>query len=47
VIAADDGRTLLIDPVANPGFGAKLQDELCLEQIKKEIDEASKNRLPR
>jgi hypothetical protein len=38
VIVADDGRTLLIDPVANPGFGAKLQDELCLAQIRSEID---------
>ncbi len=38
VIAADDGRTLLIDPVPNPGSGAKLQDELCLEQLRIEIE---------
>ncbi len=38
VIAADDGRTLLIDPVPNPGSGATLQDELCLEQLRNEIE---------
>jgi hypothetical protein len=38
VIAADDGRTLLIDPVANPGSGARLQDELCLVELRAEIE---------
>ncbi len=38
VIAADDGRTLLIDPVPVPGNGAKLQDELCLQQLRNEIE---------
>jgi serine/threonine protein kinase len=37
ILAADDGRTLLIDPAANPGPGAKLQDELCLEEIRELI----------
>jgi hypothetical protein len=39
VIVADDGRTLLIDPVPRPGRGTKLQDELCLQQIRAQIDE--------
>ena len=39
IIVADDGRTLLIDPVASPGPGAKLQDAICLEQIRRQIDE--------
>lgn len=34
VIAADDGRTLLIDPVASPGPGTKLQDELSLQELR-------------
>lgn len=34
VIASDDGRTLLIDPVANPGKGTILQDTLSLEQLR-------------
>ena len=34
ILAADDGRTLLIDPVANPGPGTKLQDEICLRQMR-------------
>jgi aminoglycoside phosphotransferase (APT) family kinase protein len=38
IIVADDGRTLLIDPVASPGPGARLQDALCLEQIRRQID---------
>jgi hypothetical protein len=38
VIAADDGRTLLIDPVASPGPGTRLQDELCLAELKAEIE---------
>jgi hypothetical protein len=41
VLAADDGRTLLIDPVSNPGPGARLQDELCLRQIRHQIDLAA------
>jgi serine/threonine protein kinase len=39
IIAADDGRTLLIDPVANPGPGTTLQDELCLRELRELIDE--------
>jgi len=38
VIAADDGRTVLIDPVPNPGSGTKLQDEICIGQIRRQID---------
>lgn len=38
IIAADDGRTVLIDPVPNPGPGTKLQDEICIGQIRKQID---------
>jgi hypothetical protein len=38
VIAADDGRTLLIDPVASPGPGTRLQDELCLTDLRNEIE---------
>jgi hypothetical protein len=38
VIAADDGRTILIDPVPNPGPGTKLQDDICIQDIRKEID---------
>jgi hypothetical protein len=35
VIASYDGRTLLIDPVANPGPATMLQDELSLEELRK------------
>ena len=38
IIASDDGRTLLIDPVASPGPGTRLQDELCLAEIRVEIE---------
>jgi serine/threonine protein kinase len=38
VIAADDGRTLLIDPIPVPGSGARLQDELCVAEIRSRID---------
>jgi len=38
VIAADDGRTLLIDPVPVAGPGAKLQDELSIAEIRRRID---------
>ena len=38
VIAADDGRTLLIDPVAVPGPGTMLQDELCIGWIRNRIE---------
>lgn len=34
IVAADDGRTLLIDPVAHPGPGTKLEDEICLRQLR-------------
>jgi hypothetical protein len=37
VIAADDGRTLLIDPVPVPGPGTMLQDELCIGWIRNRI----------
>jgi serine/threonine protein kinase len=38
VIAADDGRTLLIDPVPVPGPGTRLQDELCVTWIRRRIE---------
>jgi RIO-like serine/threonine protein kinase len=41
VIAADDGRTLLIDPVPHPGPGARLQDDLCLEEIRRQLEQAA------
>jgi tRNA A-37 threonylcarbamoyl transferase component Bud32 len=37
VIAADDGRTLLIDPVPVQGPGTRLQDDLCIADIRKRI----------
>ena len=37
VIAADDGRTLLIDPIPFPQPGTLLQDDLCLRQIRELI----------
>jgi serine/threonine protein kinase len=37
VIASFDGRSLLIDPVANPGTGTMLQDELSLDELRKLI----------
>jgi hypothetical protein len=40
IIAADDGRTLLIDPVPHPGGGRLLQDDICLEALRRRIDEA-------
>ncbi len=39
VIAADDGRTLLIDPVPVPGPGTRLQDELCIAGIRRRLAE--------
>ncbi len=39
IIAADDGRTLLIDPVASPGPGTKLQDEISLRELHELIPE--------
>jgi hypothetical protein len=41
IIAADDGRTLLIDPVARPSSGTELQDRICIEHIKQRIEHAS------
>lgn len=38
IIAADDGRTVLIDPVANPGPGTMLQDELSLRELRELVD---------
>jgi hypothetical protein len=37
VIASDDGRTLLIDPVAHPGKGTMLQDQLSLQELRELI----------
>ena len=34
VIAADDGRTVLIDPVANASPGTLLQDSLSLDELR-------------
>jgi aminoglycoside phosphotransferase (APT) family kinase protein len=34
IIVAADGRTLLIDPVAHPGPGTRLEDDLCLRQLR-------------
>jgi serine/threonine protein kinase len=39
VIASDDGRTILIDPIPVPGPGAMLQDELLLEELRKLISD--------
>lgn len=39
IIVGDDGRTVLIDPVANPGPGTRLQDEICIGTIRRQIDE--------
>jgi hypothetical protein len=38
ILAADDGRTLLIDPIANPGPGTTLQDKICLDQLRELLD---------
>jgi hypothetical protein len=38
VIAADDGRTVLVDPIPFPGRGARLQDELCLDEIARQVE---------
>jgi aminoglycoside phosphotransferase (APT) family kinase protein len=40
VIAADDGRTVLLDPVASPGPGLELQDRICIDEIRQQIEEA-------
>ena len=40
VLAADDGRTLLIDPVPFQRAETRLQDELCLREIRRQIDAA-------
>jgi tRNA A-37 threonylcarbamoyl transferase component Bud32 len=37
VIAADDGRTLLLDPIPFPKEGTKLQDELCLAELRRQL----------
>jgi predicted Ser/Thr protein kinase len=37
IIAADDGRTLLIDPVAYAKPQIKLQDDLCLDELERWI----------
>ncbi len=38
IVAADDGRTIMIDPVANPGPGTVLQDELSLREMLDVLD---------
>jgi serine/threonine protein kinase len=38
VIAADDGRTLLLDPTPFPREQTKLQDELCLAELRRRVD---------
>jgi hypothetical protein len=35
VVAADDGRTVLLDPMPFPKPQMKLQDELCLEELRR------------
>jgi serine/threonine protein kinase len=40
VIAADDGRTLLLDPIPFPKEQTKLQDELCLAELRRQIQRA-------
>jgi len=40
IIAADDGRTLLIDPVPHAKPQLKLQDELCLDELERQIGPA-------
>jgi serine/threonine protein kinase len=37
VIAADDGRTLLLDPIPFPKEQTRLQDELCLEELRSQV----------
>lgn len=39
IVAADDGRTVLIDPVANPGPGTALEDELSLKLLREQVAE--------
>jgi serine/threonine protein kinase len=41
ILVADDGRTLLIDPVAYAGPGTTLQDEICLKEIGEQIEQAA------
>jgi len=41
IIAADDGRTLLIDPVARWSSGLELQDRMCLAQVRRQVEEAA------
>jgi len=36
VIAADDGRTVLLDPLPFPKPQMRLQDELCLEELRRQ-----------
>jgi len=38
IIAADDGRTVLIDPVAHIGPGTRLQDELSIAELRQRLD---------
>jgi hypothetical protein len=38
IIAADDGRTVLIDPVAHAGPGTRLQDELSIAELRQQLE---------
>jgi RIO-like serine/threonine protein kinase len=38
VIAADDGRTVLLDPLPFPKPQMRLQDELCLAEIARRLE---------
>lgn len=38
IIAADDGRTVLIDPVAHTTSGTRLQDELSIAELRHQLE---------
>jgi hypothetical protein len=42
IIAADDGRTVLIDPIPRPHAGTRVQDQLCLRQLREQIEAAGR-----
>lgn len=37
VVAADDGRTVLLDPIPFSGLQLELQDELCLAELRSRV----------
>lgn len=37
VVAAEDGRTVLLDPLPFPKPQMKLQDELCLDELRRQV----------